>query len=159
MLLYFMRHAEAEDAGPGMGDAARRLTEKGLQRSRAAGAGLAAMEVDLDLILTSPLVRAVDTAELVGAALEVPVRHAQALVTNVTLDDVLAVFEEHGLPEALMVVGHEPDFSRLVGELIGGGTVEMKKGAVACVRCQSIRPGGGTLLWLLTGRQLAKMAG
>lgn len=157
MILYFMRHAEAEDAGPGQSDADRRLTDKGLARTREAAAALQSMGTTLDLILTSPLVRAVQTAAIVGRTLRVRVVPVEALA-GPSVDDLRTMFEEHGRPANLMVVGHEPDFSHLVGELIGDGQVEMKKGAIACLDATAIVRGGGTLCWLVTGKQLALMA-
>ena len=157
MLLYFMRHGEAEDTVAGQSDADRRLTERGLQRSRQAGAALRRMEVTLDLILTSPLRRAVQTAESVGEELQVPVTVADALA-GPSLDDVRQMWEEHGRPGSLLLVGHEPDFSHLVGELLDGAEVEMKQGAIACLDCRAIIRGAGLLRWLVTGKHLSLMA-
>jgi phosphohistidine phosphatase len=157
MILYFMRHAEAEDAGAGQSDANRRLTEKGIERTERSAAGLVALRVVPDLILASPLVRALQTAEIVGRVLEVEVREAPALARSASLEDIYDLCEEHGAPASLMLVGHEPDFSHLVGELTGGGKVEMKKGAIACLDTQAPARGKGTLCWLLTGKQLAAM--
>src|ERR1700689_4445795 len=81
MMLYVMRHALAEDAAAGVDDAARHLTEKGRERTRAAAAGMRAMGIVPDVILTSPLARALETADAMhlrmrkGAcvALELPI--------------------------------------------------------------------------------------
>ena len=157
MLLYFMRHAEAEDVAAGSSDAQRRLTERGIERSREAGVALKAMGITLDLILTSPLRRAVQTAEAVGQVLEVAVAEADALGSP-SRDDLQQMWKEHGQPANLMVVGHEPDFSALVGDFIGGAEVEMKKGAIACLDCQAFVRGGAVLRWLATGKQLSLIA-
>jgi len=158
MLLYFMRHAEAEDTPPGRTDADRRLTARGLSRSREAGVALRALGVEVGLILTSPLVRAVQTAELVAEALGAPVEQTSVLAGRLTTASLRDLLEEQGHAETLMLVGHEPDLSTVIGELIGGAEVEMKKGAVACLDCQAAVRGGATLLWLVNGRQLALMA-
>lgn len=158
MLLYFLRHAEAEDTPPGRTDADRRLTEKGMRRSREAGVALHALGVEVDLILTSPLVRAVQTAELASEALGAPVEQASTIAGRLTLASLQDLLEEHGSPGQVMLVGHEPDFSAMVGELIGGAEVEMKKGAVACLDCRAVVRGGAMLLWLVVGRQLALLA-
>jgi phosphohistidine phosphatase len=157
MLLYFMRHGEAEEIGP-EGDAGRRLTERGVQRTRQAGDALTALDVQLDLILTSPLRRAEQTAEIVAAALGAPVHQADELAGRLGLPNLQLLLGAYGSSGAVMLVGHEPDFSAVIGDLIGGASVEMKKGAVACLDCQAIVKGGATLLWLATGRQLALMA-
>ena len=158
MLLYFLRHAEAEDSGPS-GDASRRLTENGRQRSREAGEALAALGVRVDLILTSPLVRAQQTAEIVAEVLGVDVRPERILGGNFDLHGLVEMIERHKASRELMFVGHEPDFSYVVGQLSGGAKVELKKGAVACVEVQGVARGSGTLKWLLIGRQMALMSG
>lgn len=154
MLLYFMRHAEAEGVGEN-GDVSRQLTEKGVQRTEEAAAALHAMDLELDLILTSPAVRAVQTAEIVAQVLDVPLKHERILGTNLSLDDLEGALEEHNMQLNVLLVGHEPDFSVIIGQLIGGGNVEMKKGAIACVGCQGISKGGGTLRWLMNGKLLS----
>ena len=111
-MIWFLRHGDAEDTSP---DEDRRLTDKGKRQAQAAGAALAALGVELDVCLTSPKARAHETATLACAA----------------LDDVDVVIEERlgggdfdatelaaGLDEVLLV-GHEPDFSRVLGDLTG----------------------------------------
>ncbi|MCE5237884.1 phosphohistidine phosphatase SixA [bacterium] len=158
MLLYFMRHAEAENTPPGRTDADRRLTDRGLGRSREAGVALQALGVEVGLVLTSPLVRAVQTAELVAETLGAPVEQTSVLAGRLTTASLRDLLEEQGHPGTVMLVGHEPDFSTIIGELIGGAEVEMKKGAVACLDCQAVVRGGATLLWLNSGKQLTLMA-
>lgn len=154
MILYLMRHAEALDARAGQADADRPLTEKGLRRSQDAAAALVAMDVRLDLVLTSPLLRAVQTAEIVAGKLQVPLQQAPALASRVTTTAVSELLKANGSPEAVMLVGHEPDLSALVGEMIGGGEVQMSKGAIACIDAAAAWT-TGTLLWLMGGRQLS----
>jgi len=158
MLLYLMRHAEAEEVGLGGGDADRKLTPKGLQRSREAGAALCKLEVEVSAVLTSPLRRALETAQLVAAALAAPVAEAEVIAGHLTVSSLAEMLAEHGTPGQAMIVGHEPDLSAVIGELIGGAEVQMKKGAVACLDCQALARGGATLLWLMNGRQLALIA-
>jgi phosphohistidine phosphatase len=156
MLLYFLRHAEAEDSGPS-GDFSRRLTEHGRQRSREAGEALAALGIHLDLILASPLVRAQQTAEAVAEVLGVEARPERILGGNFDLHGLAEIVAHNHTARDLLVVGHEPDFSYVTGQLAGGANVEMKKGAIACVETQGIARGSGTLEWLLTGRQMSLM--
>jgi phosphohistidine phosphatase len=158
MLLYFMRHAEAEDTPPGRTDADRRLTDKGLRRAHEAGLALQALGVQLDLILTSPLVRARQTAEVMAEVLGVSLAADSALADHVSLRSLQDLLEGHDLPDRVMLVGHEPDFSAVVGELIGGAAVEMKKGAIAALDCRTIARGGALLQWLASGRHLSLMA-
>ena len=154
MILYFLRHSEAEDSGPS-GDFSRRLTDNGLQRSREAGEALGALKLGIDLILTSPLVRAEQTAAIVGQVLGVEVRPEKILGGNFDLHGLAEIVAHNRTARDLLLVGHEPDFSYVVGQLTGGANVEMKKGAVACVETQGLARGSGTLKWLLTGRQMA----
>lgn len=157
MILLFLRHTEAEDSSPA-GDCGRRLTEKGTRRARQAGKALAALGLAPGLILTSPLTRALQTAELVAESLGTAVAVETRLAGGLDLDDLAEIVAENADCTMLMLVGHEPDFSYVVGRLIGSAAVEMKKGAVACVDVQGVGRGSGLLRWLLTGRQMELMA-
>ena len=158
MVLYFLRHAEAEESGPS-GDASRRLTDRGRERSEEVGRAFKTLGPGLSTIVTSPLVRAVQTAELVAKVLGAEVLREARLGGDVDITALQAIFRENDLPQAVMLVGHEPDFSSVIGELIGGGDVEMKKGAVACLAVRGLVRGGARLQWLLTGKQLSGLAG
>lgn len=157
MLLYFMRHGEAEDPAAGQGDFGRRLTVRGDKRTAATARILRKLGVELSLILTSPLVRAQQTAALIGQELGVPVTEDAALACGCNLERLAEALESHPHTGAVMVVGHEPDFSQMIGELIGHGQVEMRKGAVACLAVQGLARGGGMLLWLMSGKDLAAL--
>lgn len=123
-VLWLLRHGEAEDGSP---DAERKLTVKGERQSSAAGAALAALGVELDACLTSPKVRAADTARLACEHLGADPRHEPALAGGPFDAEQLAA----GLGEVLLV-GHDPDFSMAVHDLTGA-QVRMKKGGVAGV--------------------------
>jgi phosphohistidine phosphatase len=156
MLVYFMRHGEAEESAGGQGDSARRLTEKGRRRTRDSAQTLRKLAVTVPMIITSPLVRARQTADIVGEVLGAPVIEDSGLA-GCNLEQLAEVLEAHKVSGTVMVVGHEPDFSAMVGELIGRGHVEMKKGAVACVSVQGLARGGGVLVWLMSGKDLAAL--
>jgi phosphohistidine phosphatase len=125
-VIWFLRHGDAEDTTP---DEERRLTGKGRRQAEAAGAALAKIGVELDVCLTSPKVRAHETAVLACAAIggEIDVVIEPRLAGGAFDPLELAA----GLDEVLLV-GHEPDFSQAIGELTGG-RVDMKKGGVAAV--------------------------
>ncbi|MEA2378872.1 MAG: phosphohistidine phosphatase [Thermoleophilaceae bacterium] len=123
-MLWLLRHAEAEDGSP---DSERPLTEKGRRQAQAAGAALAALGVELDACLTSPKVRAYDTARLACEALGVDPRHEPKLAGGPFDAEQLAA----GLGEVLLV-GHDPDFSMAVHAMTGA-QVRMKKGGLAGV--------------------------
>jgi phosphohistidine phosphatase len=121
-MLWLLRHAEAEDGSP---DSERQLTKKGRRQAEAAGAALAALGVKLDACLTSPKVRAYETARLACEPLGVEPRHEPKLAGGPFDPEQLAA----GLGEVLLV-GHDPDFSMAVHAMTGA-QVRMKKGGLA----------------------------
>ena len=129
-MIWFLRHGDAENGEP---DAARKLTDKGRDQSRDAGAALAALGVRFELCLTSPKVRARETAELACEPLGVEIREDERLAGGHFDPLELAT----GLDEVLLV-GHEPDFSNVIAELTGG-RVDMKKGGLAAVNDGELR--------------------
>jgi phosphohistidine phosphatase len=143
-VIWFLRHGDAED-GTG-DDAARRLTSKGERQSRDAGLALAALGVAIDTCLASPKVRALETARLTCDRLGVEVEVAEALRGGDFDPAELAA----GRGDVLLV-GHEPDFSRAV-QALTGARVELKKGGLAAVE-------DGSLAALLRPRQIRAIAG
>ena len=141
-MIWFLRHGDAAD---GHDDFARELTEKGERQSRVAGEALAALGVELEACLTSPRVRAAQTAELACDALGLEPEQTPELSGGDF--DPLALTAGRG---NILLVGHEPDFSRAIGDLTGA-RVEMKKGGLAAVD-------GGTLVALLRPAQIKRIA-
>jgi phosphohistidine phosphatase len=138
-----LRHGDAED-GDG-DDAARRLTAKGERQALAAGRALAALGADLDACLTSPKVRAAQTARLACEAL--------ALEPEVAMELRGGGFEATSLAAGrgdVLLVGHEPDLSSELARLTGA-RAKMRKGGLAAID-------GSTLAALLTPRALARIA-
>ena len=125
-MIWLLRHGDAED-GAGKPDAERELTEKGERQSRNAGKALKALGVELDVCLTSPKVRAKQTAELACESLDCPIEEDERLAGGGF--DPLEVSAGRG---EVMLVGHEPDFSGAVA-LVTGSRVKMKKGGVAAL--------------------------
>jgi phosphohistidine phosphatase len=144
VVIYFLRHGDAEHET--QDDAARRLTEKGERQSAAAGKALAALGVNLDACLSSPKVRAEQTAQLACEQLGVEVEIAGELRGGPF--DALALSAGRG---DVLLVGHEPDFSDAVAELTGA-RVKLRKGGIACVD-------DGQLHDLLRPKQLQRIAG
>jgi len=133
MDLYLLRHGIAEDAAPGQPDADRALTEEGLAKTRTAAQGFAAALPAPNHILSSPKVRAWQTAELFAEALGLSV-HEAAVLGDGGPRDVVAELGKAVLPERVMLVGHEPTLSALVELICFGrivGAVEMKKAGLA----------------------------
>jgi phosphohistidine phosphatase len=125
-VIWLLRHGDAEDGG-GKPDADRELTKKGVQQSRDAGRALKALGVKLDVCLTSPRVRARQTAELACEALGTKVEEEDGLTGGDF--DPLEVAAGRG---EVMLVGHEPDFSRAIAA-VTGSRVKLKKGGIAAV--------------------------
>ncbi len=121
-----LRHGDAEHVS-GKPDADRNLTEKGERQARNAGRALNALGVQLDICLTSPKVRARQTAELACEALGTPIEEDDRLAGGDF--DPLELAAGHG---EVMLVGHEPDFSSAIA-LVTGSRVRMKKGGVAAI--------------------------
>jgi len=149
--LRLLRHAHAGDpekwSGP---DAQRPLSEKGKRQADRLGTLLAALDDRPDLFITSPKVRAVQTAEGTAAALKAKVVVDDRLGGPLDLATLDSIVRDAGDPERPCIVGHDPDFSELLGELLGLGMVAMRKGAYA--RVDVGRPfamGRGTLRYLL----------
>jgi len=152
--LWLLRHGDAEP-GDGKPDEERRLTDRGERQATAAGAALEAIGAEFALALTSPRVRAVQTAQLACRRLGLePVEHPP-LSDGFGRDDALVVLEGQEDDARVLVVGHEPDFSQTVYELTGG-RADLKKGGLAAV---SVKSGEGELLLLLRPRELAGLAG
>ena len=108
------------------------------------------VDFEPDAFLTSPKVRAAQTAERVAEAIGARVTVDDRLAGGLDLATVEAIVRDAGSPSRVVLVGHDPDFSELVGELIGAPDLEMKKGAIARVDVDlPLRPGGGRLAWLV----------
>lgn len=140
-MLWFLRHGEAERGSP---DAERPLTQKGAEQSRAAGSALAALGVEIDACLSSPKVRAAETARLACEPLGVEARLEPALAGGPFEAEQLAA----GLGEVLLV-GHDPDFSTAVHDLTGA-RVRMRKGGLAGIE-------SGELVLLLRPSELSAL--
>jgi phosphohistidine phosphatase len=151
--LWLLRHGEAVPHGS-KPDFERELTKRGERQSEAGGRALAGLGVEFDACYTSPKVRARDTARIACEALGIEPVEVDPLAADVERAVVLELLDAHGPEARVLIVGHEPDFSRLVRELSGGWIV-LKKGGVAAVRVDT---GEGQLLTLLRPRELEQMA-
>jgi phosphohistidine phosphatase len=150
MELYLLRHADAGDPDAWQGDDAERpLSEKGRRQAESLGRFLAARGVSFDSILSSPKVRAMETAQLVADSLGASVAADDRLGERLDLDDLGAVIEDAGV-RRLMLVGHDPDFSDLCATLSGAAYLPLKKGELARLDLSlPLQPAAGILRWLL----------
>lgn len=148
--LCLLRHAHAGDSTTWeQADELRPLTEKGRRQSERVGRLLATAGFASDMVLTSPLVRARETAEIVGDVLGVRVREEPRLGEPMDLAMLDAVLDDAGNPRRVLIVGHDPDFSEIVSELVGA-SIAMRKGTLARIDVERpLEPGSGDLRWLV----------
>jgi phosphohistidine phosphatase len=149
--LYVLRHAHAGDpmrwTGP---DERRPLSQKGHRQADAVARHLAALHVAVNAIVSSPKLRAIETAEAVASALGRPIIIDDRLGGGLEVAALEAMLADLGDPQRVIIVGHDPDFSGLVADLAGAASIPMRKGALA--RLDAARPlssGSAILRWLL----------
>jgi phosphohistidine phosphatase len=151
MQLILLRHGQAADhAADGTGDFSRPLVTKGIEQARNAARVLAAADFLPDIVLSSPVLRARQTAEEFTQAAGIPGPVMQSWLAC-GMSPGAALTELTAFPEfgRIMIVGHEPDFSHFVQQAIGsaGGTVEIRKGSLTCLEINPPSP-RATLLFL-----------
>ncbi len=151
--VYFLRHGKAASRTGWTGDdGLRPLTPEGAEELREEARALKALGLSVEAIVTSPLVRARQTADIVAEVLGLQdvVTEDERLAHGFDLRALAKIAAAHPEADYLMVVGHEPEFSEAVGQLIGGGAVAMKKGGLARVDLAEGSLKRGVLAWLLT---------
>jgi phosphohistidine phosphatase len=161
MIVYFLRHASAGEhlANPKK-DEKRALDKEGIDQCGYIGRALAALDVQVDVIVSSPLKRCTQTAALVGNELghEGKLQTDPGLRPVAGLADFRKILEKYSRQEAVMVVGHNPNLSQFLGAMISDSgceaSLELKKGAVAKVE---MRRTSGTLQWCLTPKVLRSL--
>lgn len=155
MQLYFLRHGLADWPDWDVArDHERPLTDEGVAKMKAEAKAIKRLNLAPDAILSSPLVRARQTAEAVAEGLAMNVIEEPALAPGFDLKRLRDVLRRYPDAAALLIVGHEPDFSKAIAQLIGGGRVVMKKGGLARVDLESLDPPDGELVWLLAPKVL-----
>jgi phosphohistidine phosphatase len=158
MIIYFLRHANAGQhlLNPTK-DEKRALDKDGIEQCGYVGRALASIDVHVDIIISSPLKRATQTASLVGNEMgyEGKLQIDSALRPQATVSDFRRLLEKYAGQESIMVVGHNPNLSQFLGAVISESgceaSVELKKAAVARVE---MRRSSGTLHWCLTPKAL-----
>ena len=146
MLLYFLRHGEADWPDWKKPDDERPLTKNGKTEMGEVAAFLKRIKAKPDLIVTSPLPRASQTAEIAADRLKIKCREDKLLEPGFNRPDLERLLQKYP-EENLMIVGHEPDFSEVIAELTGA-SLKLSKAGIALVDLnRSSR--GGRLLWLI----------
>ena len=149
--LHFLRHAHAGDPEAWTGDdEARPLSDKGEKQADRLGVFLAGVGFRPDAIITSPKLRAAQTAEIVATHLGMQISFDDRLAGGFDVGTLETLLRDAGDPVRPVVVGHDPDFSDVLAELCGASELPMPKGALARVDIERpLRAGGGTLHWLV----------
>lgn len=156
MQLLLLRHGKAEDYSAG-GDFSRELEEKGHEQARHAARILAAANLLPDLVLSSPVIRAKQTANTFTSAAGMPGPiFLDWLACGMSPETALAELAHFPEFERIMIVGHEPDFSRLIERCLGttADCIEVRKGSITCLELRPPSP-RATLLFLIP-HKLAK---
>jgi len=157
MNLYIIRHAIAVDEGSAdFEDSQRPLTDKGRRKMRQIAKGLYALGVEFDLILSSPYLRAQETAEVLADVLKVKKKiiFSESLIPESEPEKVIAEINESHTVDSLAIVGHEPHLSSLIGLLAANNPnidITLKKGGVCYLSADDLHHAHrATLEWLLT---------
>lgn len=163
-LLYLVRHGIAEPNNP-HGDGERRLTDDGVRKLREGALGLKRLGVVPDVVLSSPLCRAEQTARILATALaaDVAVEIFPPLAPGHRPIDVLHALRPYRRVLQAILVGHQPDLGELASHLLTGSTalaaLPFRKGGVAAIALHALPPReSGTLEWFVTPKQLRWMA-
>jgi len=157
MNLYFLRHAVAVERGaPGYSDDSQRpLTAEGRKKMRRIAKGIKALKLSFDLVLSSPYVRARETAEMVSSKISLTENLAPGAPFEKLIREINARSPK---PRNVLLVGHEPDLSRMVSFLLAGRRdvpMDFKKGGLCCISAGKLPAAGcATLQWFLAPSQL-----
>lgn len=151
MTLYFLRHGDAGPAAPSNDDA-RELTADGVAALRRAADLWKRLNLRPDVVISSPLTRARQTAELLCEGIGFAGQPAldERLRPGAGWEQLARALADHPGAARVMFVGHEPDLPQVVAQLTGASSVRMRKGGLACVEFYGVpEPGAGELAWLL----------
>lgn len=154
MVIYFLRHAEAEpDSGA---DFDRRLTPKGLEQAEKAGRFLVRYGLIPEMLLTSPVVRARQTAKIVAQKLaNAPLEECAWLACGMSPESCLSQLRNLESAASILLVGHEPDFGNAIAAMIGlpdAGALKVRKASLTAVDLCDFRTGAGQLQFVVPVR-------
>ncbi len=165
MNLYFLRHGIAAEKGSYARDSDRPLTGEGVKETKKAARGIDALDIELDLILSSPFQRARQTAEITAEILNLEDRlkfHDSLAADGDPIKIVRDINRSSVRLDNVMLVGHEPYLSTLMSLLLTGARQEfiaLKKGGLAKLEIETLKFGKcAELKWLMTPKQLARQA-
>lgn len=166
MKLYLIRHSNAVEPGTPEyeDDSQRPLTEKGREKMRKIASSLKDLGVKPDLILSSPYARAAQTAEILAKIMKhkKDIAYSDSLIPVGSTDTLIGEINEKYTVDELVLVGHEPSLSALVGTLTGAGaeiSINLKNGGVCCLSTDDLHVERKAILeWLLTPKILSRLA-
>ena len=166
MRIYLIRHSNAVDLGAEEyeDDSQRPLTEKGCEKLESIASALKRLGVGPDLIVSSPYVRARQTAELLARGLKYKgeIELNEALIPFGEADTIVGEINEKYSVDELLIVGHEPSLGILIGTLTSGNpdmAITLKKGSVCCLAADDLRvERKAALEWLLTPKILSALS-
>ena len=153
MQLLLLRHADA--ATSAASDDLRPLSEKGRSQAKRVGAFCREHDLKPELILTSPFRRAEETAHIVASEIKGEVTLAAFLASGMTPPAALDALRAYTRFDCIMLVGHEPDLSLLAASLLDvadNASIRIRKATLAGIECDTLRPGGGELEFLLPAK-------
>ncbi len=166
MQLFFLRHGKAhERSAKFQPDSKRPLTPDGIKAMRKVARGMRKLKLSFDLVLTSPYVRAAQTAQIAAEVLGAKkVLLSESLIAEADGRELIAeINESYGRAENILLVGHEPYMSHLLSVLLTGKDgleINLKKAGLAKISLNHLHHGKcARLEWLLTPKQLERMAG
>ena len=155
MKIYFLRHGVAVEPEDWKGnDYDRPLTSDGRERMAAEAKAIRKMDLRINAILTSPLIRAKETADIVAGELNLVSKEDDRLGGDFDVSTLEDLLKDHIGLKALMLVGHEPSMSSVIGRLIGVARLDLKKGALACVELPDASTRTGELHFLIQSKAL-----
>jgi len=166
MKIYLIRHSNAVDPGtPGYeDDSTRPLTEKGRDKMKDIASALKGLDLQPDIIVSSPYVRAQQTAEILAKVLKYKkeLAFSDALVPMGNADNIIGEINEKYAVDELVLVGHEPCLSTLISTLTAGNpdlAINIKNGGVCCLSSRDLHTERKAVLeWLLTPKILTELA-
>jgi phosphohistidine phosphatase len=164
MILYIVRHAIAAQSTAGVADEDRELTKEGIEKMKKAADGLRAIDAIPDIVLSSPLARARQTAEILIEAFDrkPTLSLSSALSPSANRPELYKEIRKYGAAGSIMLVGHQPSLGQIAGEIVYGSSgrpLDLKKGGACAIEIEKLAPDlCGTLLWLMTPAILRKLA-
>ena len=163
MILYLMRHGIAEDQAPLGRDADRELTQQGTLRTAMVAKGLHRLGIAFDRIISSPYVRARQTAEIVARVVgyEAGITFDERLVPHARLEELNELIRENNDAQSLLATGHEPSMSGFISGLCADSRlrIDVRKASVTAIAIDRFSPRpSGTLLWSLPPKLVEGLA-